>query len=454
LLYIIGDENTLIVIYLDAYRRKRNITRKDEVFLIRIYIFEIVNSIENVKIALESIKDNFLRSLLTLLIIAVGIACLVGMLTAIDSLLFSMSSNFNRLGANSFSFRPTSETIKSNNGGRQRKQGDPIRFDDAYDFKEAFKYSGSNISIETWCGGNSTLRYGEKETNPTVSIRGIDEDYFNTSAFEIQEGRNFTRAEAFSGSNKVILGSDIIKLLFNKKHEKAIGKSISVNGAKYKVIGTLKQKGNSSGAGDDRRVYIPIMNAKKLYGYADRNYTVTVAVKNSADIEDAVSNAIGVMRNVRKLKAAEKNDFEIRKSDSILEKLKEMTSTLRWATIVIATLTLLGAAIGLMNIMLVSVTERTAEIGVRKALGATRSNVLLQFLTEAIVICILGGLVGIVLGILIGFGVAKAAEGIFVIPWNWMILGIVVCVVVGIISGLYPAMKASRLDPIESLRYE
>lgn len=413
-----------------------------------------MNSIENVKIALDSIKDNFLRSLLTLLIIAVGIACLVGMLTAIDSLLFSMSDNFNKLGANSFSFRPSSETIKSNNGGRQRKQGDPIVFDDAKEFKEAFQFSGVDISIDTYCSRSATIKYGEEESNPTVSIRGIDESYFNTSAFEIQEGRNFSRTEVYSGGNRTIVGSDIIKLLFNKKHEKAIGKSISVNGSKYRVIGTLKQKGNSSGSGDDRQVYIPLMNAKKIYGTPTKSYNVTVAVNNSADIDDVVSNAIGVMRNVRHLKAAQKNDFEIRKSDSILEKLKEMTSTLRLATIVIASLTLLGAAIGLMNIMLVSVTERTGEIGVRKALGATRSNVLIQFITEAIVICILGGLVGIVFGILIGFGVSAATEGIFVVPWRWMILGIIVCVVVGMISGIYPALKASRLDPIESLRYE
>lgn len=413
-----------------------------------------MNSIENVKIALDSIKDNFLRSLLTLLIIAVGIACLVGMLTAIDSLLFSMSDNFNKLGANSFSFRPTSETIKSNNGGRQRKQGDPIVFDNAKEFKEAFQYNGVDISVDTYCSGSATVKYGEEESNPTVSILGIDESYFNTSAFEIQEGRNFSRTEVYSGGNRAIVGSDIINLLFNKKHEKAIGKSISVNGSKYRVIGTLKQKGNSSGSGDDRRVYIPLMNAKKLYGTPNKSYNLTVAVNNSADIDDVVSNAIGVMRNIRKLKASEKNDFEIRKSDSILEKLKEMTSTLRLATIVIASLTLLGAAIGLMNIMLVSVTERTAEIGVRKALGATRSNVLIQFITEAIVICILGGLVGIVFGILIGFGVSAATEGIFVVPWRWMILGIIVCVVVGMISGIYPALKASRLDPIESLRYE
>jgi putative ABC transport system permease protein len=413
-----------------------------------------VNSIENVKIALDSIKDNFLRSLLTLLIIAVGIACLVGMLTAIDSLLFSMSDNFNRLGANSFSFRPSSETITTNNGGRQRKRGKSIVFDNAKEFKDAFQYSGVDISIDMFCSGNATVKFGEEESNPTVSIRGIDESYFSTSAFDIQEGRNFTRTEVYSGGNRAILGSDIIKLLFNKKHEKAIGKTISLNGAKYRVIGTLKQKGNSSSSGDDRRVYIPLMNAKKIYGTPTKNYNLTVAVNNSADIDDVVSNSIGVMRNVRKLKAAQKNDFEIRKSDSILEKLKEMTSTLRLATIVIASLTLLGAAIGLMNIMLVSVTERTAEIGVRKALGATRSNVLIQFITEAIVICILGGLVGIVFGILIGYGVSAATEGIFVVPWRWMILGIIVCVVVGMISGIYPALKASRLDPIESLRYE
>lgn len=413
-----------------------------------------MNSLENVKIALASIKENFLRSLLTLLIIAVGIGCLVGMLTAIDSLLFSMSDNFNRLGANSFSFRPSSETIKTNTGGRQRKSGDPINFEDAFDFKDAFQYSGADISLETFCSSDATVRYAEEESNPTVDVRGVDENFFNTSAFEIEAGRNFTRSEAYSGGNRAILGSDMVKLLYNEKHEKAIGTTISVNGSKYRVIGTLKQKGNSSGSGDDRRVYIPLVNAKKIYGYPDKPYTVTVAVNNSQDIGDAISNAIGVMRNVRKLKASEPNDFEVRKSDSILEQLKEMTSTLRLATIVIATLTLLGAAIGLMNIMLVSVTERTAEIGVRKALGATRSNILLQFITEAVVICILGGIVGIIFGILIGLGVSAAANGQFVIPWNWMILGIIVCVVVGLISGIYPALKAARLDPIESLRYE
>ena len=376
------------------------------------------------------------------------------MLTAIDGLLFSMSDNFNRLGANSYNFRRSSETITTNNGGRQEKRGDPIDFDDAYDFKEAFRYSGSVVSIDTYCSGSATVKYGDKETNPTVSIVGVDEEYFSTSAFEISEGRNFTRSEAYSGGNRVILGSDIVEQLYDDNHEKAVGSNISLNGAKYKVLGTLKQKGNSSGSRNDRRVFIPLINAKKLYGYTGRNYNVTVAVKNSTEIDDAVSQGIGVMRNVRKLKASEKNDFEIRKSDGILERLKEMTSSLRLGTIVIATLTLLGAAIGLMNIMLVSVTERTAEIGVRKALGATRSNVLIQFLTEAVVICIIGGIVGIFFGIILGILVSLGTNSTFVTPWHWMLLGIMVCVVVGVVSGIYPALKASRLDPIESLRYE
>lgn len=208
------------------------------------------------------------------------------------------------------------------------------------------------------------------------------------------------------------------------------------------------------GNSGDRRIFIPIVKAKHLYGHSKTNYSITTAVANSPQIDDAISSAIGRMRNVRNLSSAQDNDFEIRKSDGILDKLKEITSELRLGTIAIALMTLLGAAIGLMNIMLVSVTERTREIGVRKALGATRSNILIQFLSEAIVICQIGGLVGIILGILVGNIVSVLMGSSFIIPWPWILLGIIVCIVVGIISGLYPALKASRLDPIESLRYE
>jgi len=388
------------------------------------------------------------------MIIAVGITCLVGILTAIDSILFSMSDNFNRLGANSFNVRPKSESIRSNNKGRTDKISDPIVFEQAMDFKQMYNYAASLVSIESFCTQNATLKYKNKKTNPTVRVVGVDENYINTSAFQLAAGRSFTNNEVFSTANKAILGNDLIKTLFQDKPEKAIGQDVYINSNRYKIIGALKSKGSSSGGSNDKRVLIPLYNSKVLYGYADKSYNVTVSVAQPHEMDDAINHAIGVMRNVRKLKVSETNDFEIRKSDGILNKLKDMTSTLRWSTVVIAMLTLLGASIGLMNIMLVSVTERTKEIGIRKALGATRKNVLMQFLTEAIVICLMGGIVGVLLGILMGFGVSVMVEGRFFIPWNWMILGFSVCIIVGLVSGLYPALKASKLDPIEALRYE
>ncbi|MBK9255084.1 MAG: ABC transporter permease [Saprospiraceae bacterium] len=413
-----------------------------------------MNYLENFYLAIGSVKANMLRSVLTLLIIAVGIASLVGILTAIDSILFTMRDNFNRLGANSFNIRPVAETIKSSNRGRQQKISDPIVFEEAMEFKSNYLFGSAKVSIDTWCESNATIKHGNKKSNPTVRVIGIDDEYLNTSAFELSAGRNFTSSEIFSNGKKVILGSDLVKTLFDDKPEKAIGKDVYINSDRYRVIATLKTKGSSSGGGNDRRVFIPLYNAKVAYGFADKPYNLVVAVAQANEMDDAINAAIGAMRNVRRLKVTQENNFEIRKSDGILNQLKEMTTTLRLSTVVIAMLTLLGASIGLMNIMLVSVTERTKEIGIRKALGATRKNIMFQFLIEAIVICLMGGLVGIVLGILMGFGVTVIVDGSFFIPWNWMMLGIFVCIVVGLVSGLYPALKASKLDPIEALRYE
>jgi putative ABC transport system permease protein len=413
-----------------------------------------MNYTESIRQAIASIKANFLRSLLTLLIIAVGIGCLVGILTAIDGILFSMSDSFNKLGANSFSVRRLQETIKATQKGKKSKYADVIDYAEAKDFEALYKYGATKISLDAFCTSDATIRYATKKTNPTVRVIGINEHYMSVSSFEIGAGRNFTSAEANGTSNKVIVGDDIVKNLFGGSHEKAVGREITINSDRYKVIGALKSKGAATGPSNDRRVFIPLYNSKVRYGYDDKSYNISVAVPNPAEMEDAISHAIGVMRNVRNLGVKDVNDFEIRKSDGVLNQLKDMTSMLRWATVVIAMLTLLGAAIGLMNIMLVSVTERTREIGIRKALGATKNNILFQFLTEAVCICLLGGLVGILLGISIGFGVTAMIQGKFFIPWNWMMLGITVCIVVGLISGLYPALKAARLDPIESLRYE
>lgn len=409
---------------------------------------------ENIKIALRSVKANFLRSFLTLIIISIGIACLVGILTAIDTVLFSMTSNFSRLGANSYSIYPKRETIKSNNRGRQVKRADPILFDQAMAFKDRYTYTGANASVRLYCNSNTTLKYKEEKTNPTVNLIAIDEAYLGVSAYDLAAGRNFSRAEVESGQNKVVLGSDQIEKLFKGKAEKAIGEVITLNNQKYKIIGALASKGSSMNGSSDNRAFIPLMKGKILYGGSNTNYSINVSLGSAAEMNEAQSAAIGIMRNIRRLRASEDNDFEFRSSGSILETLNNMTGTLQISAIIIALMTLLGAAIGLMNIMLVTVTERTKEIGVRKALGATSNNVLMQFLTEAVVVCQLGGLFGIFLGILVGIGVASMVKGPFIMPWAWIILAIIVCLIVGVLSGLYPALKASRLDPIESLRYE
>ena len=409
--------------------------------------------IENIKVALNSIRTNLLRSILTMMIIAFGIMALVGILTAIDGLIFSMSDNFSKMGANSYSIRPASQTVRSNSGGRVSKRAEPLTYDQVMEFREKMG-NRAMVSLSFRGSSNATIKFENEKTNPTVRVYGVNDEYLRVSKYEISHGRAFSNAELEYGNNRAILGSDIVKDIFGGNAEKAVDKTISVGNRRFKVIGVLESRGSSMSQSADRLVFIPLFNAKRIYGTQRSNYDLAVGMPNAEIMDESISESIGILRNIRGLKAAEENDFEIRKSDGLIDILKDNTVMLRSATIAIGLITLLGAAIGLMNIMLVSVTERTREIGIRKALGATRNNIRVQFMTEAIVLCLLGGLLGIIFGIIIGNSVTLLLKSNFIIPIGWMALGISFCMGVGFISGLYPAMKAANLDPIESLRYE
>ncbi len=406
---------------------------------------------ENMKVALQSIKSQKLRATLTALIIAIGIMALVGILTAIDSIKGAISSNFSAMGANSFTIQNRGMNIHVGNKGRRAKRFNPIDYYEATRFVEEFHFPAT-VSISTFASGTSTMKFEGKKTNPNVMLLGANENYLHTGGYTVDKGRNFSMTEVQYGEQVIILGNDIVQKIFGTVDP--IDKLISVGSTKYRVVGTLKEKGSAMGFGGDKMGIIPLLNAKNNFHRPNMSFTITVSVTNVGMLDAAISEATGLFRIIRKVPIGDDETFEIMKSDSIANILISSLSTVRVSAIAIAVITLLGAAIGLMNIMLVSVTERTREIGIRKAIGATPKIIRSQFLTEAILICQLGGALGTILGIVIGNIISSLMGSGFIIPWEWIIVAIIVCFLVGILSGYYPARKASKLDPIDALRYE
>jgi putative ABC transport system permease protein len=406
---------------------------------------------ENLRIAIRAIRSNRVRTVLTICIIAFGIMALVGILTAIDSIKNLMTDQFTMMGANSFSITSRGMNIQIGKSKYRAKNFSRISYREALNFKERFN-EGAWVAVSVYASGLATVKYASEETNPNVSLQGVDENHLTVAGYEIETGRNFTVEDIEMTRHFVLIGSDIVRDLFPSGLN-PLGQVITVAGMKLKVMGILKSKGSGIG-NPDRVCFMPVTTARQYFSRPNMSFNITVMPMNPVDLDVMTGEAEAVFRIIRNLNPRDESDFNISKSDNIVKLLLENIKYITLAATLIGIVTLVGAAVGLMNIMLVSVTERTREIGVRKAIGAKPNTIKYQFLFESVLIGQLGGIFGVILGVLMGNLVSTMLKSSFVIPWIWVFTGIFVCFVVGVVSGYAPAVKAANIDPIEALRYE
>lgn len=411
-----------------------------------------MGTIEYIQLAWRSLQSNKMRSFLTLGIIALGLTAMICILTAIEAIRGGLTSNFSKLGSNTFTIQNLVYSFKNRDDNNQ-KDNPVITYEQAESFRQKYQWNERKIAVFFNPAFASTMKTSETKTDPNISVKAIDKDFLNIPGFSIEKGRNFSQNEIESGSNSIIIGYSVFKKLFPAKNAKPIGKEVLLDNKKYFIIGVLASRGSSSMT-NDNVVMISIKNALNNFYSNQVNYSIMVEIPNPKELLEATEEATAIFRMIRKQKNSEEDNFRISKSDRLASELFQSLDSIRYATLVIGLLTLISAGIGLMNILLVSINERTREIGVSKALGATRKSIIKQYLVESIMICQIGGITGIVVGILLGNVVALIFGTSFIIPWVWMICGFLFCFVIGLSAGVYPAFKAGNLNPVEALRHE
>ena len=415
----------------------------------------------------KNISGNKLRTGLTVAIIALGIFALIMIVTAIKAASISLTTSFSTMGANSFSLRykdrnvrigggrssETSKTSKSALRTKKSNLGKVITYDEAREFKARYNFP-AKVGLALMGPRNIVCNNERKKTNPDISLLGGDENYLELNGYTIAYGRNFTESEVESGRSICMIGSAVAQKLYPDNSQKAVDKVISVDHIPYRVIAVLEDKGSSAFFNASKIVVTSYNNIRRLYASQSSSFNIGIMVPSLKMMDVAIGEAKGTFRPIRKLDVKDEANFYVDKSDSIAATFLSASSYLQYAMIAIALITLIGAAIGLMNIMLVAVNERTKEIGLIKALGGTKDDIRAQFLYESVLISLLGAVAGIISGILVGNLVSIFLKTGFVVPWGWVIAGVFVCSLVGLVAGLYPAYKASKLDPIVALRYE
>ncbi|MFP4061131.1 MAG: ABC transporter permease [Bacteroidales bacterium] len=407
---------------------------------------------ENFRIALRAIRSNMLRTVLTVFIIAFGIMALVGILTAIDAIKGSITEQFTSMGANTFTIKSKEVNVQRQGDRSRTRNYNYISYREAMEFKERYDFPAV-VSVFTRATGTGTVKYDSEKSDPNVPVIGADENYLFTSGFNIEYGRFFSREDIILNRNVAVIGSSLRKKIL-KNNVAPLGKEIIVGSGRYRVIGVLAEKGTSMMGTGDLITILPYTNVRQNFSKPGQQFTISVLPANQILLENATGEAEVLFRIIRNLNLKDESDFMIERSDKLVDILITDLKKVTLAATIIGIITLFGAAIGLMNIMLVSVTDRTREIGIRKAVGAKSRTIKQQFLFEAITIGQLGGFLGIILGVLIGNLVSMGLNTDFIAPWRWILGGIVLCFLVSIVSGYFPAVRASKLDPIVSLRYE